>query len=81
MLMKNTASFRRSPCVPTTHVAFIAAGECYELGNRGLNVGHKDALLSVLSSVSKKKKFQEQTLFSPCRLAVSVQRYRPCRAK
>lgn len=55
MLMKNTASFRQSLCVPVMHVAFIAAGKCCEFGNRGLNVRHKDALLSVQSPISKKK--------------------------
>lgn len=55
MLMKNTASFRQGPCVPVMHVAFIAAGKCCDFGNRELNVRHKDALLSVQSSVSKKK--------------------------
>lgn len=56
MLMKNTASFRPSACVPVMHVAFIAAGKCWEFGTRGLNGRHKDALLSVQSSVSKKTK-------------------------
>lgn len=54
MLMKNTASFRQSPCVPVMHVAFIAACKCCDFGNRELNARHKDALLSVQSSVSKK---------------------------
>lgn len=53
MLMKNTTSFRQSPCIPVMHVAFIAAGKCFEFGNRELNVRHKDALLSVQSSISK----------------------------
>lgn len=53
ILMKNTASFRQSPCVPVVHVAFIAAGKCCVFGNRGLNVRHKDTLLSVQNSISK----------------------------
>lgn len=54
ILMKNTASFRPSACVPVMHVAFIAAGKCWEFGTRGLNGRHKDAL-SVQSSTSNKQ--------------------------
>lgn len=45
MLMKNTASSGQSPGVPVMHVAFIAAGKCYEFGNRRLNWRDKDVLL------------------------------------
>lgn len=55
MLMRNTASFRPSACVPVMHVAFIAAGKCWEFGTRGLNGRHKDALLSVQSSIAEKQ--------------------------
>lgn len=69
MLMKNTASFGPSACVPVMHVAFIAAGKCWEFGTRRLNGRHKDALLSVQSSISKKpKQIWEQAQSNPCRV-------------
>lgn len=75
MLMKNTASFRPSACVPVMHVAFIAAGECWEFGTRRLNGRHKDALLSVQSSISKEPKQNwEQALSNPYRLAGDTDR-------